>query len=158
MYRIPGAGGLVHVYEHGHAIMDLCLQPVDVLPEGDVVVMHKLMIQGNEDEYLMKANRFAPGIITLRRGVVLNCSSGHGAAPGIPAPVRELTRPAGINTVGSCSCNAADRVDSGGWTTRETDLACHWRTAYLHVRGHGKGDDFYATGVRLERPDWAGHR
>lgn len=67
-YRVPGSGGLVHVYEHGHAIMDLCLQPVDVLPEGDVVVMHKLMILGNEDDYLMKANRFAPGIITLRRG------------------------------------------------------------------------------------------
>lgn len=69
VYRIPGAGGLVHVYEHGHAIMDLCLQPVDVLPESDVVVMHKLMIQGNEDEYLLKANRFAPGLITLRRGL-----------------------------------------------------------------------------------------
>lgn len=68
VYRIPGAGGLVRVYEQGHAIMDLCLQPVDPLPDGDVVVMHKLMIEANEQEYLAKANHFAPGIITLRVG------------------------------------------------------------------------------------------
>ena len=67
-YRIPGTGGLVRVYEQGHAIMDLCLQPVDPLPDGDVVVMHKLMIEANEQEYLAKANHFAPGIITLRCG------------------------------------------------------------------------------------------
>ncbi len=68
IYRIPGAGGLVRVYEQGHAVMDLCLQPVDPLPDGDVVVMHKLMIEGNEQEYLAKANHFAPGIISLRCG------------------------------------------------------------------------------------------
>jgi hypothetical protein len=68
VYRVPGAGGLVRVYEAGHAVMDLCLQPVEALPEGDVVVLHKLMIEGNEQEYLAKANHFAPGIITLRVG------------------------------------------------------------------------------------------
>jgi hypothetical protein len=30
------------------------------------VVMHKLMIEANEQEYLQKANHFAPGIISLR--------------------------------------------------------------------------------------------
>lgn len=68
IYRIPGAGGLVRVYEQGHAVMDLCLQPVEALPDGDVVLLHKLMIEGNEQEYLAKANHFAPGIITLRCG------------------------------------------------------------------------------------------
>ena len=66
IYRIPGAGGLVKVYERGNAIMELCLQPAEPLPDGDVVVMHKLMIEGNEQEYLQKANHFAPGIISLR--------------------------------------------------------------------------------------------
>lgn len=66
IYRIPGAGGLVRVYEHDMPIMELCLQPTEPLPEGDVIVLHKLMIQGNEQEYLAKANHFAPGIITLR--------------------------------------------------------------------------------------------
>jgi hypothetical protein len=66
VYRIPGAGGLVKVYERGCAIMELCLQPTEPLPDADVVVMHKLMIEANEQEYLQKANHFAPGIISLR--------------------------------------------------------------------------------------------
>ncbi|MBX5452178.1 MAG: hypothetical protein IRZ24_19095 [Thermogemmatispora sp.] len=66
VYRIPGSGGLVKVYERGCPIMELCLQPAEPLPDGDVVVMHKLMIEGNEEEYLKKANHFAPGIISLR--------------------------------------------------------------------------------------------
>ena len=66
IYRIPGSGGLVKVYERGCAVMELCLQPAEPLPDGDVVVMHKLMIEGNEQEYLQKANHFAPGIISLR--------------------------------------------------------------------------------------------
>lgn len=66
VYRIPGAGGLVKVFDRGCAVMELCLQPVEPLPDGDVVVMHKLMIEANEHEYLQRANRFAPGIISLR--------------------------------------------------------------------------------------------
>ncbi len=66
VYRIPGSGGLVKVYERGCPVMELCLQPAEPLPDGDVVVMHKLMIEGNEQEYLQKANHFAPGIISLR--------------------------------------------------------------------------------------------
>jgi hypothetical protein len=65
-YRIPGAGGLVKVFDRGCIVMELCLQPVDPLPDGDVVAMHKLFIQSSEDEYLQRANRFAPGILSLR--------------------------------------------------------------------------------------------
>lgn len=66
VYRIPGAGGLVKVFDRGAAVMELCLQPAEPLPDGDVIVLHKLMIEANEQEYLQKANRFAPGIISLR--------------------------------------------------------------------------------------------
>ena len=66
IYRIPGSGGLVKVFERGCAVMELCLQPAEPLPDGDVIVMHKLMIEANEQEYLQKANHFAPGIISLR--------------------------------------------------------------------------------------------
>ena len=66
VYRIPGAGGLVKVYDRGCAVMELCLQPAEPLPDGDVIVLHKLMISSNENEYLQKANRFAPGIISMR--------------------------------------------------------------------------------------------
>jgi len=67
-YRIPSRGGLVRVIEQGKPLMDLCLQPVEPLPDGDVILMHRLMILGSEQEYLDKANHFAPGIISLRYG------------------------------------------------------------------------------------------
>jgi hypothetical protein len=59
VYRIPSTGGLVTVYEHGRAIMRLCLQPTQPLPKADVVVMHKLLIEANEQEYLQKANQLS---------------------------------------------------------------------------------------------------
>jgi hypothetical protein len=49
--------------------MALCVQPIDPVPDGDVVMMHKLMIEGNEEEYLRIANRFEPtlyGFIAIR--------------------------------------------------------------------------------------------
>lgn len=57
-YRIPLFIGRVRVYERGRAVLDLCVQPVEPLPSADVVAMHKLMIQGNEQEYLACANHF----------------------------------------------------------------------------------------------------
>ena len=64
IYRIPRAGGLVKVYESGCAVMELCLQPTEPLPDRDVVLMHKLMIEANEQEYLRAANHFIPGILS----------------------------------------------------------------------------------------------
>lgn len=58
IYRIRRADGLVRVYEQGKAVRALCLQPVEPLPSNDLVVLHKLMIQGNEQEYVQKANLY----------------------------------------------------------------------------------------------------
>ena len=60
VYRIPRRPGQVSVFEGGKLIMNLCVQPTKVLPAADVVGMHKLMIQGNEAEYLQVANRISP--------------------------------------------------------------------------------------------------
>jgi hypothetical protein len=57
-YLIPRYRGLVRVYESGKSVMRLCVGPVDPVPDADVVLMHKLMIEGNEDEYLRTANVF----------------------------------------------------------------------------------------------------
>ena len=57
-YRIPRGPGFVRLFEYGVAIADLCVQPIESLPPDDVVVMHKLMIEANEREYLATANRF----------------------------------------------------------------------------------------------------
>jgi hypothetical protein len=58
VYRVPRSKGYVQVIENGRAIMRLCLQPVEYLPDADIVVLHKLMIEGNEETYLEKANKY----------------------------------------------------------------------------------------------------
>jgi hypothetical protein len=58
VYRVPRTKGYVQVIENGRAIMRLCLQPVESLPDADVVVLHKLMIEANEETYLQKANKY----------------------------------------------------------------------------------------------------
>lgn len=58
IYRVPRGRGYVQVIENGRATMRLCLQPVESLPDADVVVLHKLMIEANEETYLQKANKY----------------------------------------------------------------------------------------------------
>jgi hypothetical protein len=58
VYRVPRTKGYVQVIENGRAVMRLCLQPIECLPDADLVVLHKLMIEGNEETYLQKANKY----------------------------------------------------------------------------------------------------
>ncbi len=59
VYRVPrNRGSFVQVIEHGKAVMRLCVQPAEYLPDADVVVLHKLMIEANEEYYLQKANKY----------------------------------------------------------------------------------------------------
>jgi len=58
VYRVPKSRGYVQVIETGHPTMRLCLQPVECLPDADIVVLHKLMIEANEEIYLQKANKY----------------------------------------------------------------------------------------------------
>lgn len=57
-YRIPRSRDQVRVYEDGRLIERLCVQSIEPMPSGDIVVMHKLMIEGNEADYLRTANHF----------------------------------------------------------------------------------------------------
>jgi hypothetical protein len=57
-YRVPRTRGYVQVIDGGRAVMRLCLQPTERIPDADVVLLHKLMIEGNETAYLDKANKF----------------------------------------------------------------------------------------------------
>jgi hypothetical protein len=59
IYRVPQAQGLVGVIEQGRRKMSLCLQPLEWVPDADMVVMHKLMIEANEETYLQTANKLA---------------------------------------------------------------------------------------------------
>lgn len=65
VYRIPWANEstpisrLVHVIENGRRTMVLCVEPVDsYLPSGDHVLLHKWLIEGAEEEYLRRANKW----------------------------------------------------------------------------------------------------
>lgn len=59
IYRVPRArGSFVQVIEDGKAVMRLCVQPVERLPDADVIVLHKLMIEANEEHYLQRANKY----------------------------------------------------------------------------------------------------
>ena len=56
-YRVPKYRAPVTVFENGKPVMRLCVQPKEPVPEADVVVMHKLMIEANEPEYLKVARQ-----------------------------------------------------------------------------------------------------
>ena len=59
VYRVPRAQGLVGVIEQGRRKMSLCLQSLEWVPDADMVVMHKLMIEADEETYLQTANKLA---------------------------------------------------------------------------------------------------
>ena len=63
IYRIPRGPGQVQVVEHGRVTERLCVQPASVgLPEADVVLMHKLLLESDERRYLLTANHFPRAI------------------------------------------------------------------------------------------------
>lgn len=67
-YRIPYAHGMVEVIEGGLATMRLCIVPTRWVPDCDLVIMHKLLIEGDEARYLRVANRFPTVAARLVRG------------------------------------------------------------------------------------------
>jgi len=56
-YRVPHASGLVGMFEQGRRKASLCLQPLEIVSDTDIVVMHKLMIEADEETYLQTANK-----------------------------------------------------------------------------------------------------
>jgi hypothetical protein len=63
IYRVPKFAGLVQVREKGSIMMWLCLQPRKWIPDEDIVIMHKLMIEADESNYLRMANHIFPSLI-----------------------------------------------------------------------------------------------
>ena len=56
VYRIPSGPGTVAVIEGGQCVARLCVYSTTPIPEREAVVVHKLMIEGNEQDYLRAAN------------------------------------------------------------------------------------------------------
>jgi len=65
LYRIPRTQQRVQIYETGQAsavpyarkLAELCVVPCDTVPDADMVLAHKLMIEADEQSYLSIANR-----------------------------------------------------------------------------------------------------
>lgn len=64
-YRVPYFQGVVDVIEDGVLTMRLCVVPTRWVPDPDIVIMHKLLIEGDEGRYLRIANRFPAGSARL---------------------------------------------------------------------------------------------
>jgi hypothetical protein len=56
-YRIPRRGSPVAVLEPDGHVKYLCLQPETPVAGPELVVVHKLLLEGAEDDYWQKANR-----------------------------------------------------------------------------------------------------
>ena len=57
IYHIPRRSGQVMVYENGRRVLQLCVQPREHLPVADRILLHKLLIEGDEERYLDTANQ-----------------------------------------------------------------------------------------------------
>ena len=55
-YRIYRRPRPVEVYEGDRLTLALCVQPAAYLPSGDRVLMHKVLLEGDEARYLRTAN------------------------------------------------------------------------------------------------------
>ena len=55
-YRIPRGGSPVAVLEPDGRVLYLCLQPDSAMAQAEVVVAHKLLLEGAEEDYWQRAN------------------------------------------------------------------------------------------------------
>jgi len=56
-YRIPRRGSPVAVLEPNGRVIYLCLQPETPVASDELVLVHKLLLEGAESEYWQQANR-----------------------------------------------------------------------------------------------------
>src|SRR3954451_5332352 len=61
IYRVPHGPAKIEVIEAGVLVGRLCAVPTSWVPAADVVITHKLLIEGDEARYLLVANHFPPG-------------------------------------------------------------------------------------------------
>ena len=81
VYRIPAQPGIVTVVDAGKPVMRLCLQPAYSLPEREHVLIHKLLLEGAEREYLRRANRLIGHLWCVADDAQVELWMG--AAPGV---------------------------------------------------------------------------
>lgn len=93
IYRIPYFQGMISVIEGGIATMQLCLVPTRWVPDADVVIIHKLLIEGDEARYLRLANRFPTGTSRLIMPSWWDAARSHSVPDTAPLATNEPERP-----------------------------------------------------------------
>jgi hypothetical protein len=63
-FHIPPKGGRAQMFEQGQLVCELCHLPTRCLPLSDLVMAHKVQLEGDEEFYLATANRFIPEVNT----------------------------------------------------------------------------------------------
>ena len=86
VYRVPRRRGFVERHEEGRAPLRLCLVPDRWLPDADIVLMHKFLIEADEALYLQRANHLGPGAESASASPSL-------AGPAVASGVRVASRP-----------------------------------------------------------------
>jgi hypothetical protein len=86
VYRIPRRRGLVAQIEEGRVATRLCVVPDRWLPDADIVLLHKLLIEADEAQYLRVANVVPPP--GDARDPASAAGSTNGAAAGKSGMVR----------------------------------------------------------------------
>ncbi len=62
VYRIPARPGTVTVMDGNEVTMRMCLVPGEAIPATEWVVVHKLLLEAAEDDYLQLANHLRYGL------------------------------------------------------------------------------------------------
>ena len=129
----PAHQGQVKVYEGGVPIMALCVQPVDPGPDGDVVMMHKLMIEGNEEGVLADRQPLRADALRLHRdpprvvvsewtspGRIAPCADSSRASAATSRLPASATRPPGATSKSSSATPASTPARSTASPTPST--------------------------------------
>jgi hypothetical protein len=81
IYRVPATPGRVTVFESGVPIVRLCLQPTRGIPNHEHVLVHKLLLEGAEDDYCARANHMTEGLWRWQSPTSVELWTGYG--PGV---------------------------------------------------------------------------
>jgi hypothetical protein len=81
VYRVPASHGLVAVLDDGHVTHRLCLMPLRAVPAREYILVHKLLLEGDEDEYWRRANQVYIGARRPRHPAEVRVWTGSG--PGM---------------------------------------------------------------------------
>jgi hypothetical protein len=81
IYRIPAQPGFVTVIDWGRKELLLCAQPTRTIPAAEYVLVHKMLLEGAEEDYWKRANRLSGHMLLSPEEGTVEVWTGRG--PGV---------------------------------------------------------------------------